>query len=182
VFVEIAEVVNVVGLRGEIKLLPNGNYDPAILTSDFLVQRSSDGREVSVHCSRWRTKGTTVVAVLDEIRDRDAAEAAVGSVLGFRAAAYDEPGFPRGEDLPAFVYHGLTVVTTDGRTVGRVDDVLVLPANWVLSVIATAPDGGDGEQEILIPVIDDVIREVDREGGRVVIEPMPGLLDDEEFV
>jgi hypothetical protein len=35
----------------------------------------------------------------------------------------------------------------------------------------------DGRREYLIPVIADVVRTFDRDAGRVVIVPMPGLLD-----
>jgi 16S rRNA processing protein RimM len=35
----------------------------------------------------------------------------------------------------------------------------------------------NGKKELLIPAIEDVVREVDVEGGRMVIEPIPGLLD-----
>jgi 16S rRNA processing protein RimM len=34
-----------------------------------------------------------------------------------------------------------------------------------------------GAREYLIPVIDDVVREIDRPGRRIVIAPMPGLLE-----
>jgi ribosomal 30S subunit maturation factor RimM len=43
----------------------------------------------------------------------------------------------------------------------------------VLQVIA------DDDRELLVPVIDDVIREVDRESGRIVIEVVEGLFGDE---
>ncbi len=178
-FVEIGEIVNVVGLRGELKLLVNGNYDERILESPFLRLRGRDGIR-PVRCRRHRPKGGTVVVSLAEVADRNAAEGLVGGALGFEAADYDAPGFPRGKQPAPFVYLDLEVVTTGGEEIGRVEDVWVLPANWVLRVLGPAPEGDD-EREILVPVIDSVIREVDRPGGRVVIEPIPGLLDDEEF-
>jgi 16S rRNA processing protein RimM len=180
VFVEIGEIVNAVGLRGEVKVLVTGNFEERILTSGFLRMRAAsvrdDGR--SVRCLRHRWKGSVVIAQLDGIGDRNAAEAAMGSTLGFRAADFDEPGFPRGDRLPAFVYLDLRVETTRGTVVGRVEDVMTLPANWVLRVLAH--EGTREEMEILVPVIDDVIREVDRARGRLVIEALPGLLDEFE--
>ena len=64
--------------------------------------------------------------------------------------------------------------TVDGTTVGTVEDVLVLPANLVLRV--------QGEREVLVPVIPPVVEELDRDGGRLTIRPMPGLLDDDAEV
>ena len=166
------EIVNVVGLRGELKLLPTGNFDEEILRSGFLRMRRPGGPDRRVRCTGHRRKGNTVVVRLREIEDRDGAERARGELLGFESTDYDAPGFPRGDTLPAFVYHDLEVVTTEGERIGRVDDVWMLPANRVLRVLTF-----DDEREILVPVIDGFVREVDRSAGRVVIEPVPGLLD-----
>jgi 16S rRNA processing protein RimM len=83
-----------------------------------------------------------------------------------------------GEDLPAlaaneFYYFqviGLRVETTDGRSVGRIEEVFFNGANdvWVVK---------DEGREILVPVIEDVVRRIDLEGGRAIIEAIPGLLD-----
>lgn len=175
-FVELAEIVNVVGLRGEIKVLATGNFDDAILRSEFLRLERPDGTIEAVHCHRQRPRRGSLVIALEEVSDRESAEGLVGGRLGFLAADYDDPRFPRGSRLAAFAYLDCEVVTTDGRRIGRVEDVLTLPANWVLQVVGDGP----GSEEILIPVIDQVIREVDRESGRVVIEDIPGLLGPED--
>ena len=52
---------------------------------------------------------------------------------------------------------------------------------WVAETFATGLNDvwvvrGTG-REYLIPVIADVVREIDRDARRIVIEPMPGLLD-----
>jgi 16S rRNA processing protein RimM len=175
-FVELGEIVNVVGLRGEVKLLLTGNFDERILRSEFLRLERPDGRVEEVHCRGQRSRKGNLIVALEEVRDRDEAETLVGGRLGFVAADYDDPRFPRDEGWPAFAYLGCEVVTSDGRRVGLVENVLTLPANWVLQVV------GDerGLEEVLIPVIEDVIRERDRENRRVVIEAIPGLLDPEE--
>ena len=170
-FVELGEIVNVVGLRGEIKLLTSGNFDEAILRSEFLRLERPGGEVEAVEYRRHRPKGGTLVVQLAGIDDRDAAEQLIGGRLGFLAADYENPAFPRGEQLAAFVYLDCEVETTGGDRIGRVQDVLTLPANWVLQVVA------DDGRELLVPVIEEVVREVDREGGRVVIEAVAGLLD-----
>lgn len=67
---------------------------------------------------------------------------------------------------------GLEVVTESGRSLGRLTSVLETGANNVFVI-----DGAGGE--LLVPDIPDVVREVDVAGGRIVIRPLPGLLDDE---
>jgi len=63
---------------------------------------------------------------------------------------------------------GLTVLTDDGETLGSLTDVMHQPANAVL-VVAT--ESGD----LLLPLIDDVVRDVDIEGGKVTVTLIPGL-------
>jgi len=82
------------------------------------------------------------------------------------------------QELPAVgpdeVYHyqliGMTVVTTAGDEIGLVTDVMPTPANDVCVVRA-------GAREHLIPLIADVVKEVDRQQRRLIIDPLPGLLD-----
>ena len=74
--------------------------------------------------------------------------------------------------------------TTDERGALRASRVLVVIFGVLLGALAVgaevvAREGMKDETEILIPVIDDVIREFDRAGGRLVIEAMPGLLESE---
>ena len=62
------------------------------------------------------------------------------------------------------------VVAESGREIGKVEDVLKMPANDVLVVRS-------GEREVLLPVVKAVVKEVDPEAGRIVIVEMEGLLD-----
>lgn len=77
---------------------------------------------------------------------------------------------PLGED--AWYEHellGLEVVTDEGVSLGRVAVIMETGANDVLRV--------RGEREVFIPLIGDVIDEVDLEAGVIRITPLPGLLD-----
>lgn len=79
-------------------------------------------------------------------------------------------------DLPEneFYYYeiiGCTVWTTDEDEIGMIDHILSPGANdvWVVKNAAN--------KEVLIPYIQDVVKEVDVENKRVIIEPMEGLLE-----
>lgn len=168
------EIARPVGLKGEFRLLGNGNFDERILRSEFLRMGDPSGEgSRPVRCRGMRLKGDVAIVRLEGVVDRDDAEALRGRTLGFESADYDAPGFPRDDDHAPFVYLDLEVWTGDGRRVGRVDDVLVYPANPVLRVV------DDEDREWLLPVISDVITEVDRAAGRVIIDPLPGLLDED---
>lgn len=64
----------------------------------------------------------------------------------------------------------LEVWTVGGEYIGKIVDILERPANDVYVV-----QGKD--REVLIPAIEDVVKKVDLQKGRMVIQPIPGLLD-----
>jgi 16S rRNA processing protein RimM len=65
------------------------------------------------------------------------------------------------DDYYVFELIGLQVVEDGGRTLGRVQDVASYPANDVLEV-----EGG-----IALPLVGECVREIDLEGGRIVVAP-----------
>lgn len=75
---------------------------------------------------------------------------------------------------PDEVYHyelvGMTVVTAAGKGIGMVTEVIATGGNDVCVV-------RDGAHEHLIPLTAAVVRQVDRERKRLIIDPLPGLLD-----
>ena len=83
------------------------------------------------------------------------------------------PELPEGE----FYHHqllGLRVYTAQGQSLGRVSDILETGANDVLVV------QGETGPEILIPLVDEIVISIDLEAGCLTIQPIPGLLPDEE--
>jgi 16S rRNA processing protein RimM len=68
---------------------------------------------------------------------------------------------------------GSEVVTSQGSVLGRLTSVLSSPANDVYVI-------GEGKSEILLPAIRDVVLEVDVARKRIVVNPTPGLLPEEQ--
>jgi 16S rRNA processing protein RimM len=64
---------------------------------------------------------------------------------------------------------GLDVVTTEGKRIGQITDIMSTPSNDVYIV-----EGKRGE--ILIPAIEDVVKSIDLKKGKIVIEAIEGLL------
>jgi 16S rRNA processing protein RimM len=67
---------------------------------------------------------------------------------------------------------GLRVETLDGAEVGELTEVLHLPGQDVL-VVRRRDD-----REALVPFVTEFVPEVDLDGGRIVIDPPAGLLDE----
>ena len=68
---------------------------------------------------------------------------------------------------------GLEVSTDDGRLLGNVTEIIETGANpvWVVQ--------GPLYGEVLLPVIDECVTEIDTAAGTATIHPMKGLLPDE---
>jgi 16S rRNA processing protein RimM len=73
------------------------------------------------------------------------------------------------DEYYAFQLIGLDIVTTEGKHVGRITDIMSTAGNDIYIV-----EGEGGE--ILIPAIEDVVKSIDLEAGKVVIEAIEGLL------
>jgi 16S rRNA processing protein RimM len=111
-------------------------------------------------------RGNLVYLRFDEIDDRNAAEALRG--LDVLVAREDAVHLPEGQ----FFWHqviGLRVEDTSGRALGAVSEILETGANDVYVVKGTG-------REILVPAIKDVVRVIDPAAGRMVIDPLPGML------
>jgi 16S rRNA processing protein RimM len=123
----------------------------------------------SVDLLSVRIADNAAILAIDGVTTRDAAAGLRGELLYVPRAEAARP--PSGE----FLWHeviGLSVVTDDGRELGRVDEILRTGANDVYVVRGTLG-------EVLIPAIADVILRIDPASGTIVIHPMPGLLPGE---
>ena len=89
-----------------------------------------------------------------------------GSIL--ETPASETPSLPEGT-----FYHyqivGMDVWTTDGRSLGKVTDIITTGSNDVYVVQTT-------EGEVLIPATPDVVTNVDMDSGKITIEVITGLL------
>lgn len=162
-YIIIGRVVRPWGTRGEVKV--------EIMT-DFphrfaLLKRVYLGREATPFALKgFKLHKGWAILKLAGCDDRTAAEKLRGKLVQIPM----EEAMPLGED-EYYVYQivGLTVWTTKGERLGRVTEVLSTGSNDVYVV-------RDGEREILIPAIEDVVKEIDLAGGRMVVELMEGLI------
>jgi 16S rRNA processing protein RimM len=83
----------------------------------------------------------------------------------------EAPPLAEGEFFVADVV-GLRAVTTSGRALGIVAEVISTGAN---DVYVVRGDAG----EVLIPAIRDVVTSIDPAAGVLRIEPLPGLLSND---
>ncbi|MEX2532051.1 MAG: ribosome maturation factor RimM [Gemmatimonadota bacterium] len=83
---------------------------------------------------------------------------------------FEEVAPPAEDEIFQHELRGMSVVTVDGRELGRVKEVFEVEPAHLLEV-------GDAEQEYLIPFSRQVIVRVDRDTRRLTVDPPEGLLD-----
>ena len=156
----VGKIVGLSGVRGEFKLESYTEPRTQIFRYQPWLLKSASG-ESEVSGGRGRAQGKGIVATLPEVNDRDAAARLIGSEIWVRRSAL--PRSERGEYYWADL-EGLEVVTVEGAMLGKVSHLIATGANDVLVVRG-------GERERLIPfVLDDYVKEVDFESGRITVD------------
>jgi 16S rRNA processing protein RimM len=165
--VEVGIVINTFGVKGEVKVMPltDGPEQFAEFKKVFLAKPGVTAAEYEIRKVRAHKKW--VILRLKGIETRDQA---------FKLRDYNiyvEKGALR--ELPADTYlqsdlHGMEVFDTKDELLGVITDVLKTPANDIYQIRA------EGGEEYLIPAIKDVVKEVNIEANRMVIDPIRGLI------
>jgi 16S rRNA processing protein RimM len=150
------------GVDGEVKV--------EVLT-DFperfgLLKTAYLGKELNaVTVMGCRMQGRRALLKLAGYEDRDAA----GRLRGQLVQIPMDEAVPLGdEEYYLYEILGLEARTTEGEYLGRVVEIIDTGSNDVYVV-------RDGDQEILIPALSDVVTRVDLEEGRIEVQLPKGL-------
>jgi 16S rRNA processing protein RimM len=160
--VAVGRITRAHGVHGEV----------AVLVISEVRERFRDGATVwteggrALTISASRAHGDRLLVRFDGIADRERADALRGTLLVVPESS--SPELPEGSWWDHQII-GCVVETGGGRALGTVRDVIHTAANDVWSVVDAA------ETETLIPVIGDVIVEVDVASKRIVVREIPGL-------
>lgn len=154
------------GVKGDLKVAPLTDTPAYYEDSSEVILETKQGlRDFKVR--GLRRAGNYWIMSLEGLNDRSGAEAYGGALV----LVYDsllrplEPGEYFQHDLI-----GCEVETLAGEPLGRVKGIMETGANDVLVV---------GEGPLLVPMLAEVVKEVDLDGGRIRIAPLPGLLQAE---
>ncbi|GIH66170.1 ribosome maturation factor RimM [Microbispora siamensis] len=155
------------GVRGEVTVeVRTDEPDLRFAPGATLATDPASAGPLTVERARWH-KGILLLT-LAGVEGRDAAEALRGTLL-----VVDSADLPPIDDPDEFHDHeliGLTVVTTEGETVGEVSDVLHHGQD-LLVVARPARD------EAYVPFVKALVPEIDLGKGILVVDAPPGLLD-----
>lgn len=166
-YLEVAKIVGVHGLKGQLRLKPW--CDTPEFLCGFKKLYSEDGKETYSITSSYPHKNVVVV-VIPGIDTIEKAEQLRNKILYINRDDVEmEDGVYFIQDLI-----GLEVIDNDtGEVYGKLTDVFETGANDVYQI--TSKDNKD----YLIPAIEKVILKTDIENKRMLICPIKGIFDDE---
>lgn len=165
-YYHVGKIVNTHGIRGEVKVVPITDFAGERFKkgANLMIEKDNEMIPVTVDQARPH-KGMQLVkfAEYGNINDVERFRNCFLSV-----AEDDQQPLEDG----AYYYHqiiGLQVETTDGRPLGKIKEIMAPGANdvWVVE--------RPHKQDLLLPVIKDVIKKVDLEKQKVIVELMEGL-------
>ena len=158
-FLEAGKIVNTFGVRGEVKLQPWCDSAEFLRPFKTLYIDGAPRRVVSS-----RVHKDMLIVLFEGVEDLNAAMALKNKLVTFARA---DARLPEGRFFIADIL-GADVVDEDGTPVGKLTDVLDLPAGQVYVV-----EGDDGEHTI--PDRPEFIRAVDVDGGVIRVHRIEGM-------
>ena len=165
-YIEVGQIVNTHGVRGEVKVQPWDVTPERLCSFKTFFMDGAPFRPTGK-----RVQGDMVLMKLPEIDDMDAAAALKRKVLSIRRA---DVVLDRNEHFDAEIV-GMNVYNYFPHTyVGTVTEVLTYPAHKLYRVKGS-------EKSYLIPAVQDVfITDVDEEKREITVRMMEGLETDED--
>lgn len=162
------------GLHGEVTVQthtddPDRRFVPGAEFATQAVAGSGVPRVLTLRSARLHR--AIWLLGFEEIPDRTGAESLRGTRLFLDAEALAQVRDEEDDGYYEDELVGLAVVGVDGKVVGEVTGLTTGTTQDLLEIRLAG--GGDA----LIPFVEAIVPEVDLEGGRVVIDPPPGLLE-----
>lgn len=159
----IGRIVGVFGLQGGLKVEPLTNF---VTRFEVGARLYLGGTEHRIHKVHWH--GQQVRIHIDGVETVEAAESLRGQVLNVPAA--DKPKLAK-DEFRVVDLIGCEIITTDGQSLGALEDVVASPAQDLLKV-----------REILIPMSKTFVKIIDLDARTITVELIPGMLNEEDAI
>ncbi|VAX30158.1 16S rRNA processing protein RimM [hydrothermal vent metagenome] len=162
------------GLKGEFKFHPFVT-EPGILNNlNHLKLKGGSAQETEFDVESLRGMPGKLIVKLKGINNIDDAEAYTGQTVLAPETGFKE--LPKGEYY-WFQVLGLNVYDEDGHHYGQVTDIIETGSN---DVYVVQDSTREDSKEILIPMIDWVVKNIDIEEKKLVFDNVEGLIEDTE--
>ncbi|QPJ63763.1 MAG: 16S rRNA processing protein RimM [Candidatus Nitronauta litoralis] len=165
-WVPVGRLVKPHGLKGEFKFKPE--ISDTTLLGDLKKARLESDPETAAPrtISSLRGHGLRLILKLEGINSIEEAEPLCG--LSLLVSQDEFPRLPDGEYY-WFQIHGLKAYDETGKYFGTVSEIIETGSNDVYVV-------REGSNELLLPMIDEVVRSIDLDQQKLVFHAIDGLL------
>jgi 16S rRNA processing protein RimM len=165
--IAVGEVLKAQGIHGELKVAPLTDNPRRFGELRRVYWKTADGyRELLIESYRLFNQFVLVkFAGIDNMTDAQA----LGRGL-IMIPRVERPRLPEGQYYWDEI-EGLQVFTTSGELLGVITGIMQTGSNDVYCIKGA-------QQEILLPALKDVIKKIELEQSKMVVEAPPGLLDD----
>lgn len=156
------------GLKGEFKFQPLVTQPDILKNLNHLKLQGNQGQETELDFESLRGIPGKLIIKFKGIDTIDDAQAYTGQIVLVREASLKK--LPDGE-FYWFQVIGLDVYDEDHHSYGKVVEIIETGSNDVYVV-------QDGKKEILIPMIDWVVKTIDIEENKLVFDNVEGLIEE----
>jgi len=163
----IGTIINTHGIKGEVKINPSTDFNSRFNPGEIVYLPLKD-KDLELIIKKSRNHKQQLLVQFEGYESIQQVEEWKGNHLYIKASQQKQ--LKENE----YYYHeiiGCEMITTEGMRLGEITSILAPGANdvWVVQ--------DEKEQEYLIPYIADVVKKVDVQNKKVIIELMEGLID-----
>ena len=159
----VAEITTTSGYMGEVRLKPFSRFSIDYIMEKTLQIGTSYDNLIDLKLEKTIGNGKRMRFKFEGIDSKLKAKNIIGKTIYANTRADDEI------NLIASDLIGFDIVTEITEFVGKLKDVMWLPANDVYVVF-------DGEKELLIPIIPEIVLSIDYDKKEILIANIDGLI------
>jgi 16S rRNA processing protein RimM len=165
----VGKIVNTQGIKGELRIISSTDFKDERYEkgNKLLIVNPNNNESFEVTVKTHREQKNFDIIQFEEFNNINQVEKYKGCILKVK-----ESQLQNLEDNEYYFHEiiGCNVVTSSGEELGQVKEILTPGANdvWVVK--------GKSNKEILIPYIDDVVKEIDVDNKIIKIEVLEGLI------
>ena len=162
---DVGKIVNTHGLKGEVKIVP-WTDSPDVFEEIEYVFAKQKKEEIKLTVKNIKYQKNNIIVKFLEINSIDEAQEYKNCVL-----SADRQMLPELEEGVYYIVDliGCSVFDEDGKDLGKITDVFNTGANDIYAV--SAPQ----RKDLLIPVTDETVLDVDIENKKVIVHLLEGL-------
>lgn len=163
-FLEVGKIINTHGLRGEVKIMTWTDYPEDFEKLEYVLALQK-GKECRLDIENIKYQKNNIIVKFKQLAAIEEAEAYKNAVLKVHRDALGE--------LPEGVYYIADLleceVSDENGIIGILKDVFSTGSNDVYDIKR------EGKKNLLVPIIDGVLQNVDIENKKILIKVPEGL-------